>query len=305
MKRLLVLLILTLLVPGTAWPAFAPGAVAVVADDGNNLRQWGGANYAAAPVLGVLGKGVPVTVVRQQGRWAEVTTQGNLHGWVNAACLVPLRRYLTDPANRRDVICPKDYRRRFTASLAPGEPPARITLQDVPTLYGGGGRLLVADASGRPLWRGPIGNLLLDDPNGTPLFFFCSPVGVYWPSVIGDVDGDGRAELLATGPQSDVSVSSYTVARWNGQAFVVARQGRSLVETPMGSGRFAWVSWPGDFRDARWVMNVTGLAPDGTVTGEVYEYGPDLPPRVGTARLRFDRQGATLVDWVTPLRGGN
>ena len=303
MRRLLFVLVLLAAWPPTLYCAsFPPGALAVVVDNGNNLRAFGGPGYAAAPILGVLDKGQAVTVLRQQGNWSEIATPDNRRGWINSACLVPAARYLADPRNSQDVSCPGDYPRQFTATLDPAHPGARIAVEDVPTLFGGSGRLAVADGSGRLLWRGPLPDVFRDPATADPLVYFCSPTGAFWPSVIGDVDGDGLAEIVANDPQSDVSVSTFTLARWTGQAFAVVRRHESLVETPPGSNRYRWTPPRDGFADARWIMGVKALHDDGTVTATVYEYGPNLPVRFGLARLRLDAQGATLLEWIEPLR---
>jgi len=304
MSRMLVSLVLPLFL---AFPlaaladAFSPGSPAVVADDGNNLRAQGGPGYRDSKVLDTLNRGVQVRVLRQEGAWSEVVVGQTERGWVNSKCLLPVEQYLADPKNRDDVYCPGDYVRRFVADLDGNHAAAVVTLEDVPTLSGGGGRLVVKDAAGTTLWRGPLADTLTPPDKWHPLFYFCSPGGVYWPALIGDIEHDGFAEIVAANAQSDVSVSSFTVARWNGKAFAVVRENESLVESPNGSGRFAWQKWGNASKDARWIMEMKKLEADGTVVADIFEYGPTLPLRFGTAQLRFDPNGATLLRWIIPL----
>lgn len=305
MHRIAVLLCLLLVALGVAaWGSPLPaGTLAVVVDDGNNLRAFGGPDYRRASVFETLGRGIALRVLRQEGTWSEVETRNGTRGWIHSACLVPAPVYLNDPRNRDDVRCAGEYSRVFDVVPGPGQARVRVELADVATFDGGGGRLLVRDAAGKTLWRGPGVDIFATMDRWSPLFYFCSPIGIYWPSVIGDIDGDGFAEIVATGPQSDVSVSAYTIARWDGRAFHVVRRGDALVETPPGSGRFVWTRHNGAFDDARWIMDVKGLDADGTARASVYEYGPNLPVRFGLARVRFDRDGARLLSWITPLRG--
>ena len=62
---------------------------AVIRDDDNNLRAWGGENYRAAPVLEILNRGDHVRVSEKRGRWVYVSTPEGFYGWVNAGCLSP------------------------------------------------------------------------------------------------------------------------------------------------------------------------------------------------------------------------
>lgn len=60
---------------------------AVVRDDDNNLRAWGGENYREAPVLEILNRGDHVRVLEKRGPWVYVFTPEGYYGWINAGCL--------------------------------------------------------------------------------------------------------------------------------------------------------------------------------------------------------------------------
>jgi len=282
--------------------SIVPGTIAVVADDGNNLRAHGGPDYKDSKILGTLNKGVRLRVLSQEGSWSEVVVGQSERGWVNSKCLIPAAQYLSDPKNKDEVFCPGDYSRRFPADLDKEHAAAVVILEDVATLDGGGGRLVVQDSSGKTLWRGPMQEMPSGDPEkSNPLFYFCSPGGVYWPSIVGDIERDGFAEIVASDAQSDVSVSSFTIARWSGNTFAIVRSGDSLVESPLGSGRYAWQKWSNANKDVRWIMGMKKLEKDGSVLADVFESGPKLALRFGTALIRLDDSGATLLKWIKPL----
>lgn len=302
--------VLCLLVCLTAIPAFstAPAVLAadaqgtsrfVVADDGNNLRASGGSDYQKAAVIAVLNRGDMVTVLSRQGKWANVRTEDGRAGWINAACLRAEAAYLNDPANRDFVMCPSDAIRTFPVIPKGRQGVASLVLRDIPSVLGGDAQATLTDASGNIVWRGPTQGAGAD-----PLVFFCRHIGFYWPQVVGDLDGDGAIEVLAQDPQSDVSVSSFTMTRFSHDLVPrVLFTGRGLVESPRGSGRFPWTDPDFPYRNVRWIMDIESAAPDGTLTVTVYEYGgpagTDL--RTGKARVRLEADGAYLVSYLSPL----
>jgi hypothetical protein len=60
---------------------------AVVKDDDNNLRAWGGKTHNKAPVLEILNRGDHVRVWNKRGQWAYVSTPEGFYGWVHVGCL--------------------------------------------------------------------------------------------------------------------------------------------------------------------------------------------------------------------------
>lgn len=267
----------------------ATGQRAVVRDDGNNLREFGGANYKQARIIGVLDQGDVVTVHRREGKWSEVTTAAGVSGWVHGACL-DLLAGAALPAPREDV-CPEDLPRRFAVDLDGDGRLESVSLLDRPSADGGEALLEVRDAQNRVLWKGP--------GTESPLLFHCRDWGIYWPSVIGDIDGDGRVELLAQEPQSDVSPSSFFLARWDGAAFRPVSQGWSLLESPSGSGRFVTMPYEYDNAPVTWIMDALALE-NGELRVSVYRF-TDKGVSAGTAMVRFEEQGARVLRWIEPL----
>jgi len=278
-----------------ASPAAEPGRF-VIDDDGHDLRA---AASAKAASLGMLFRGETVTVLSRQAGLANVRTEDGRTGWVPDKVVRGEAAYLADPRNRELVMCPKEMVRTFPLKPTGHEGAVTLVLRDVPSVLGGDAQAALTDASGKAVWQGPT-----QGAGGDPTVFFCRDFGFYWPQAAGDLDGDGRIEILAQDPQSDVSVSSYTLIRFSRElAPSVAFSGRGLVETPLGSGRFLWTDPDFPSKNVRWIMNVATVAADGTMTVPVYEYaglaGSEL--RTGTAKVRLEADGAVLVSWVKPL----
>ena len=312
------LFIIILVLPNSARAdRLKPGSIAVVLDNGNNLRSYSGDNYKNAPILHVLNKDDTVKVLRQEGNWTEVIAAtdppdklNKVQGWVHTKCLISLSDVYSDPKRRENTYCSKQLPHSFRTQLDINLPNAEVRIEDVQSLSGGGGRLVVKDASGKLLWRGPLLNLDdIDSSSYDPLFFNCTDIGIYWPSIIDDIDGDGRSEMIAADTQSDVSVSSFVVARWNGNAFVPIRKHESLVESPENSGRYLFqrFNYSANSPRERWIMRVTTLGGKGLVSASIYERnsGPKGDEyKNGEAQVRFDENGATVVKWINPLHAG-
>jgi hypothetical protein len=208
-----------------------------------------------------------------------VRTEDGRAGWINAACLRTEAAYLNDPANRDFVMCPSDAVRNFPVIPKGRQGVAALVLRDIPSVLGGDAQATLTDASGNIVWRGPTQGAGAD-----PLVFFCRHIGFYWPQVVGDLDGDGAIEILAQDPQSDVSVSSFTMVRFS----------HDLVPRGLFTGR-GWSNRPGAPAVSRgpirsspiktcagsWTSNPR---PRRILTVTVYEYGARPEPICARAR---------------------
>ena len=69
---------------------------------------------------------------------------------------------------------------------------------------------------------------------------------VWW----GDIDSDGKPELLAPLPKGDVSPPIFRIFRWTGDDLLFLKK-RTLVES--GEGRFEWSRPDAEMVDGAWV----------------------------------------------------
>jgi hypothetical protein len=75
---------------------------------------------------------------------------------------------------------------------------------------------------------------------------------VYW----GDIDGDGKPELLAPLPKGDLSPPIFRIFRWTGDDLLFLKK-RALVSA--GDGKFEWMALDDDsVEETDWVENFQG-----------------------------------------------
>ncbi len=266
-------------------------------------------------------------VLERRENWAKIVQVhgdgGRTEGWISADALLPLTDYLRDPAYRDAVLCPaesSDYTEALNpATLAAGVPLAldptrrntRLYMRMVPTLRGGGGILEVRDADGTVLWSSPdMGPKIVDRPPDDA--FYCGPLGFRWPQQAGDMDGDGRAELLVQHPQTEMGPGTYTLLRWTGSAFEPVLTERQLVQ-PDSADAPIWKLRPLGDEEAElpstvsWVDGWPSMQDDGTLIGHVEHSVPQGDSSLrwfsGTARFRLrpNADEALFLGWVTPL----
>jgi len=154
-------------------------------------------------------------------------------------------------------------------------------------------QLFVIDARGKTLWTGPTSKT-----TDNAYIFFQSHIGISLPQLLHDVTGDGLVELLGPEPQSDVSATVFRRMSWKDGAFLVLDSRPLMMETP-GGNRFAWVE--GDHSFGIWVSRFGQVTGEGLVAAEITRYTEDGIYESGTVLLRFDREGAQIERWTTPL----
>lgn len=157
------------------------------------------------------------------------------------------------------------------------------------------GRLRVTDATGRVIWEAPKAS-----KSGQPFAFGMWPYGASGLDWLGDMDGDGKVELISRGAISDVRPPTYRRYRWTGKGFQ-ALSSKMLLESPLGSGKFLWrdpIDWDGS-PPLTWVMSLSG-APSKKVA-EVMSYPSEGEYLMGTAETSGNGLGLSITSWITKL----
>ena len=233
--------------------------------------------------------------------------------WVAADGLTPVADYLKDPANKAvTMACPAAMPERLTADLDSHRKGAVLKLGIVPTLDGGIIDLEVWDAAEKNrLWtsRDPANQARVSVGEG--ISFNCSLAGPTWPQIVGDVDGDGRAELLflnTLGFRFPPAPPQFSRVRWTGKTFerlpdfglTVARDampksGRLSQDPPKNKGFIC-------------LEDVLELAPNGRIKGTFIRVGVTEGEYAilqrGQGWFRIDAAGRnfTFEGWARPLK---
>lgn len=158
------------------------------------------------------------------------------------------------------------------------------------------GRLKVVSPSGQTLWAAPEAKSVTH-----PFAFGVWPFGASGLEWLGDIDGDGKIELLSPAPQSDVRPTTYRRYRWTGSSFQ-ALEPRMLLEAPPGSGSFHWsapVEWDGASA-LTWVSSLSGST--ASITAEVTSWSQQGTLAGGRATMAPRSQGLQVSHWQQPLK---
>ncbi len=124
-------------------------------------------------------------------------------------------------------------------------------------------QLIVKDAAGKLIWEGPKP----ESPESDDVFGGFE-YGVAEIDCVGDIDGDGRPEIVGRMPQSDVRPPVFRIWKWDGKQF--NRQPlSSLVETPAKSGHYLWVEPYYDL-DKRYVQYIK--LDNGQITASIFDF---------------------------------
>lgn len=157
------------------------------------------------------------------------------------------------------------------------------------------GRLQVSDSSGKLIWKAPPASEI-DQPFAFGMWPF-GAAGLEW---LGDVDGDGKVELLSPRPISDLRPPTYRRYRWTGKAFASLGP-KMLLESPAGSGKFLWrdpIEWDG-MQPLTWVSSFSGGPGQMKVAVTSYRSGGAVWG--GEAEVRGNGLGLSVTRWTQKL----
>ncbi len=222
--------------------------------------------------------------------------------WVKAADMTPLDDFLADPANSAITQCPSSLVRHFVADLAPDLKQAVIRITTSPTIDGGNGVLevLTPDES-KVIWS------TKDQPEDliARLDIDCNRLIMHWPQIIGDIDGDGFAELLYTEFPLSYPDGTFSIYKWDGKAFVEQPYNRVLAvsgpEMPATATLHEVADYQGNETPYFFLADFRGVDAAGVITAEIYLSGADSNES-GIARFTLSDNCSkfTFIEWLSP-----
>lgn len=196
-------------------------------------------------------------------------------------------------AGQEDVKVGQIYR-SYKADLNTDGRMERVELRVFAKKEGGWfGTLLVKDSRGSVLWKGPE-----EAKTSNRLVFGSWDYGSCIPEVIGDIDGDGKIELVSPEPQSDVRPTTFRVLRWESRKFSYCFS-KCLLEKPENSGSYPWQT--SDEYMGRWISRFKKLYGVGTMEAEVLEFR-EGSNKMGTAVVTAVSGGFQVMKWKEPLK---
>ncbi|MGE3725589.1 MAG: hypothetical protein AB7I41_08570 [Candidatus Sericytochromatia bacterium] len=161
------------------------------------------------------------------------------------------------------------------------------------------GQLFVKNPAGAVIWQGPLFEPGRDSIVDNELYLGSFPMGEGRVSLVQDLEGDGRVDLLMAVPQSDLRVRMWRIFTWNGKGFVFSAKG-CLLEVKPGSGQFSFVERTAE--QGNWVDAIRFEGKD--LFAEILMLKPgDL--RGGIAKMKINADGMRLLNWVEPPRSYN
>ena len=314
-------LLLLLVTSGTALaaPTFTPGQQVVVAKDETPAYL-----DLAAAQKGGEGEGTLVApmanesraivntayeVIEQQGAWLHVKDDGDSAHWVAAAAMTDLDAFLKDPANGEVVLCSQDLPTRFVVNLDAAHPGAVLRMVTVPNLEGGSAVMQVWDKDEKTmLWS-------TADPANTGdgiIEFICYPLGPLWPKVLGDVNGDGNAEILyIASSEYREPPQAFAMLHWNGKAFESTFVYESVIiyaeEMPKSA---VWSvdapENPGTVASRIYLSDFLEVSDAGVIKAQFTQDFPsdeNKAPKTGVGLFRFSKDNKEILfeGWEEPL----
>lgn len=161
------------------------------------------------------------------------------------------------------------------------------------------GQLFVKNAAGTVIWQGPRYEPGRDSIDADELYFGSWPVGEGRVSLVQDLEGDGKVDLVMGAPQSDLRSRTWRIFTWNGKGFVFSDKG-SLVETKPNSGQFSFVNRV--VTQGSWVDQISLSGKDLIAEIMIVKAGDW---KAGSAKMQVNPEGMRLLNWREPLRSLN
>ena len=257
-------------------------------------------------------------VLEQRGDWLRVkdvdAEDDSESRWAAAKAMRPLDDFLNDPASKEIVLaCPDALPKRIVLDLDAAHKQAVLRLITKPSLEGGDIRMEVWDSAEKTLlWS-------TDDPENSAeraaesgefsVLFSCYPLGALWPQVTGDLDGDGKGDILYMESEAYRNPPpSLTLLTWNGKRFVL-KLGFTLAvfaaDMPVSGPLDA--EGPENAKSRIYLESLLGMGKDGNIRATFIQDSPadeSAPLKRGVGLFRLNKDGKTFAfaGWESPLK---
>ena len=314
MKRLFcTVLVCLLVIPCAALAAVAPGTRVVLAPGQEvptyqSLKMARG-NDSPEPMQGPAEINAAADwnsdylVDEQKDGWLllKETSESEESFWVAADKVMPTDAFLLDPAYKDiTMLCRDDLPMRFAVALDADHKDAVIRMTAKPGLNGGTGEMEVLAGDGKsPFW-----STAAQSDDGPRVEFSCNPNVPTWPTIVGDVNGDGKADILYTevdprAPYDMYPFSVLNIVSWDGAAFIPVGSVMLAVdaETMPESGPLLEQGFPDGQEEAESRFSLTELvAPcDGGFTAKITHEIKGKEQKHGLATLQFNTDNTQFL----------
>ena len=310
-----------------AAPAFKPGMQVVVAGGETPAypsleeAKKGGATedslHAPEAVMSRVINNTAYTILEQRGDWLKVKeaddAEDSADYWVAANAMRLLDDFLNDPANKEIVLaCPDALPKRIVLDLDEGHKQAVVRLITKPSLEGGDIRMEVWNSAEKTLlWS-------TDDPDNSgqhatetgefSVWFSCYPLATLWPQATGDLDGDGKGDILYVASEAYRNPPPVmNLLTWNGKRFVLKNAfALAVFAADMPKSGPLDAEGPEDAKSRIYLESLLGLSGDGKIRATFIQDSPaneEEPIKRGVGLFRLNKDGKTFTfdGWESPL----
>ena len=243
-------------------------------------------------------------VKAQEGKWLHLV-DANGEGeefWADESSFTDLDSYLQNPPSGAYVNCEGEKPKDFQVDLDENHKGAWVITPQYPTIGGGGGIIEAWDVAKKTLlWHsGPLDKL----SNESSLLTCYEDGDDTWLKFVGDLNGDGKAELVIKSAQTEIGPGYFTIMSWDGTAFITILKGNDFMVLDQAQPKMLPVrnnyteedlANIFDGRIRIWVDDIVAAPGDGTIVAELTMLGGETQ-RNGQAVLRVDKDWNLVWD---------
>lgn len=156
-----------------------------------------------------------------------------------------------------------------------------------------------------PVWESPkLAHKPGDEFPGNKYRFYFGDVGMEPLEVVGDINNDGKIEILSPKMQSDVRPAQYRLYCWDGKKFDYVREGYLLAASKQ-SGKFEWKD-SYTFKDGSfgnpWISCFTDLFKPGFLIGNVVFYEKSQTSIFDEVYFKCDKDCFTTIKILSKIK---